>query len=125
MTGIDHSNPCGEVDITVAFHIPDFGVAGLLGIDLCHHPDATGNRRVASAAHFCIQHGHFLMNSGPLKFSAHQMGDLYQSHPPGQPDSWMISKNLIKFTSFGKKRPAFVDGPLFSLVLRFDLAVVA
>jgi hypothetical protein len=40
MTGIEHGNAAGKIDIAVAFHIPHFGIQCVVYIEARHHPDA-------------------------------------------------------------------------------------
>ena len=57
MARIHHRDSRRKVDIAVAFDIPDLGIQGAIGIDLCHHPHPARDGIITAAGHFCVQHG--------------------------------------------------------------------
>ena len=50
VAGVHHRDAAGEVDVAVAFDVPEFGVVGTVGEERAHHADAT-RRRGGLAGH--------------------------------------------------------------------------
>ena len=66
MAGIDHGNPGGKVDVSLAFHVPDLRVQGAFDIDLSLHSNAAGDGAFAPLGDFCVQHSGGLHESGNM-----------------------------------------------------------
>jgi hypothetical protein len=58
MAGVQNRNPASEIDIALAFDIPDFGVLGTGGVDGRGMPDPARHGRIPAFEKFCIgRHG--------------------------------------------------------------------
>lgn len=57
VAGVDHRDPCGKVDETIAFAVPQFGILGTGREKRRRNPDSTRDGAGTACRKFCIGHG--------------------------------------------------------------------
>ena len=71
MAGVEHRDAAGEVDVTLAFDVPELGVLGPVGENSGHMADAAGDRGLATSEPHCAR--------GPALIVGHEECVLTQS----------------------------------------------